>query len=65
VREIAMGYFVNHEIDPVLYRINWDLSHWHYQLDMGTHSQEAEILLYDGTLLYIDDIGWEKINKPQ
>ena len=48
-----------------MYRILWDMHLWHYQMDMGCHSFESEVLLYDGTLLYIDDIGWEKLNKPE
>ena len=59
-----MSHFVDSEKDPILYRIHLDLSRWHYQMDMGCHAFESEVVLYDGTLLYIENIGWEKINKP-
>ena len=53
---ISSVYNVVDEVKIVIFQIKWDVAHWHYTMDMGSHGYELEMLLYDGQLLYVYEV---------
>jgi hypothetical protein len=44
---------------PVLYKIKWDVSHWNYMVNIGGFTFENEVILFDGHLLYVEEVSEE------
>ena len=52
----AMKFMWENDISghqKVLFHIKWNKSYDHYFLNAGAYNQEKEVLLYDGTYLYV------------
>ena len=47
----------------VLFHIKWNSVYWAYFLDSGAYDFEEEVLLFDGTALYVESV--QKVNNEK